>query len=97
MSDKPPLQSNDRIDYSIPTWDRTDSVTSVPASYAIVPRRGDDVGRAGGVIHEFREARRGPQSANALRDIFCNQPPEFVVACAPVNAAWREWPQVAGS
>jgi hypothetical protein len=33
------------------------------------------------VSNQFREARRGPQSANALRNI-CNQPPEFVVACA---------------
>ena len=32
--------------------------------------------------NQIRAARRGPQSANALRDIFCNQPPEFVVACA---------------
>ncbi len=34
------------------------------------------------VSNQIRAARRGPQSANALRDIFCNQPPEFVVACA---------------
>jgi len=39
-------------------------------------------GRGHSVSNQFREARRGPQSANALRDIFCNQPPEFVVACA---------------
>jgi len=39
-------------------------------------------GRGHSVSNQFREAPRSPQSANALRDIFCNQLPEFVVACA---------------
>jgi hypothetical protein len=42
----------------------------------------DPRGRGHSVCNHFREARRGPQSANGLRDIFCNQPPEFLVACA---------------
>src|SRR6476660_40910 len=40
---------------------------------SFVPRPG----RGHSVSNQFREAWRGPQSANALRDIFCNQPPEF--------------------
>jgi hypothetical protein len=32
-------------------------------------------GRGHSVSNQFREARRGSQSANALRDIFGNQPP----------------------
>jgi hypothetical protein len=33
-------------------------------------------GRGHSVSNQFKRARRGPQSANALRDIFRNQPPE---------------------
>ena len=48
--------------------------------------------------NQFREARRSQQSANALRDIFRNRPPELAVAGArPSNGAWREQPQVAAS
>jgi hypothetical protein len=36
-------------------------------------------GRGRSASNQFREAQRGPQSANALRDIFCDQLPEFVV------------------
>lgn len=37
------------------------------------------------------------ERANALRDILCSKHPEFVVACAPINGAWREQQRIAGS
>jgi hypothetical protein len=61
---------------------------AVPCNISSVPFDGKQLqackkpGRGHSVSNQFREARRSPQSANALRDIFCNELPELVVACA---------------